>query len=298
MRSGFAKNGEIEIAYETLGDPQHETVIFISGLGSQLVFWSDELCQHFLDRDFHVVRFDNRDVGLSSKTAGDPPSVDEVMAGDGLAPYTLSEMAADTISVLDALGVEAAHIVGNSLGGMIAQTVAIEYPQRTRTLTSVMSAAQPGAAIREDADEIEGQPEEAVEKSLAMDMSDPATYVDVQVEGWRITSGPHFEADYQRAILQRSFDRCYHPAGWSYQMMAARASGDRTAALGQLTMPALVIHGALDPLIPVAAGEATAAAIPGAKFLVIDDMGHNWPRPRWSEIAEAIHQQRAHASAR
>jgi len=310
MKTGIAKNDDIDIAYETLGDPQNETVILIAGLGSQLVYWTDELCQHFLDRDFHVVRFDNRDVGLSSKTAdkisGEPPSMDEVMAGGGpIAPYTLSDMAADTISVLDALEIDAAHVVGNSLGGMIAQTVAIEYPQRTRTLTSIMSAAQPGAAIRDDTGEgeeeisekIEGQSDEAVEKSLAMDMSDPATYVEIQVEGYRATSGPHFDAAYQRAILQRSFERCYHPAGWAYQMMAARDSGDRTAALGRLTMPALVIHGALDPLIPLAAGEATAAAIPGARLLVIDDMGHNWPRPHWSEMAEAIGQLRAVALA-
>lgn len=292
MNSSIAKNGLIEITYETLGDPQNESVIFISGLGSQLVYWTDELCQVFLDRDFHVIRFDNRDVGLSSKTSGEPPSVDEVMAGGGtVAPYTLSDMAADTVCVLDALNIESAHVVGTSLGGMIAQTVAIEYPHRTRTLTSIMSAAQPSAAISEDEDEkIEGQSDEAVEKSLTMDMSDPATYVDLQVEGYRVTSGPHFDADYQRAIIQRSFDRCYHPAGWSYQMMAARASGDRTEALGLLTMPALVIHGALDPLIPQAAGEATAAAIPGARLLVFDDMGHNLPRPRWSEMAKAIRQ--------
>lgn len=300
MKSAIAKNGTIEIAYETLGDPKNESVIFISGLGSQLVYWTDELCQVFLDRDFHVVRFDNRDVGLSSKTVGDPPSVDEVMAGGGPpAPYTLSEMAADTISVLDALDIDAAHVVGTSLGGMIAQTVAIEYPQRTRSLTSIMSAAQPGAAISEDAgEELDGQSDEAVEKSLTMDMSDPATYVELQVEGYRVTSGPHFDADYQRAIIQHSFDRCYHPAGWSYQMMAARASGDRTEALGRLTMPTLVIHGALDPLIPLAAGEATAAAMPGARLLVFDDMGHNLPRPRWIDIAEAIDQNRAAASTR
>lgn len=291
MKSGFAKNGTIEIAYEAVGDPQNETVIFISGLGSQLVYWTDELCQEFLDRNFHVVRFDNRDVGLSSKTAGEPPSVEEVMTGHAQpAPYTLTDMAADTISVLDALNINAAHIVGTSLGGMIAQTVAINHPDRTRTLTSIMSAAKPSAAVAEETDDpIAGQSEEAVNKSLTMDMNDPATYVELQVEGYRATSGPHFDADYQRAIIQRSFERCYHPAGWSYQMMAARASGDRTEALGQLTMPTLVIHGALDPLIPPAAGEATAAAIPGARLLILDDMGHNLPRPRWTEIADAIH---------
>lgn len=291
MKSGFAQNGTIEIAYEALGDPQNETVICISGLGSQLVYWTDELCQEFLDRNFHVIRFDNRDVGLSSKTPGKPPSVEAVMAGDSLpVPYTLTDMAADTISVLDALDIDAAHIVGTSLGGMIAQTVAIEHPARALSLTSIMSAAKPSAAVAENDDEpIQGQSDDAVSKSLTMDMSDPATYVDLQVEGYRATSGPHFDADYQRAIIQRSFDRCYHPAGWSYQMMAARASGDRTEALSQLTTPVLVIHGAVDPLIPPAAGEATAAAIPNARLLIFDDMGHNLPRPRWAEIADAVY---------
>ena len=121
-----------------------------------------------------------------------------------------------------------------------------------------------------------------------MDMSDPNTYVDIQVEGYRVTSGPHFDPVYQRKILQKSFDRCYHPDGWSYQMMAAAASGDRTELLGQLQMPALVIHGGVDPLIPPIGGEATAAAIPNAKLVIYDDMGHNLPRPRWADIADEI----------
>ncbi len=284
MEQRFADNNGIKIAYETLGDPKNETIIFISGLGSQLVYWTDELCQRFIDRDFHIVRFDNRDVGLSSKTPGTPPDMDTLMASENIeAAYTLSDMAADTVSVLDALGVEAAHVVGTSLGGMIAQTVAIEHPHRVRTLTSIMSASSRSAAVSDS-----GESDDAVEASLTMDMSDPETYVDLQVEGYRVTSGPHFDPVYQRDILQRSFDRCYHPDGWSYQMMAVIASGDRTEKLGSLTMPVLVIHGGVDPLILPAAGKATAAAIPGAKFLLIEDMGHNLPRPRWDEIADAI----------
>lgn len=284
ITQGFATHNGIQVAYETLGDPANESVIFISGLGSQLVYWTNPLCQEFLQRGFHVIRFDNRDVGLTSKTPGEPPTVESVMRGDAPpAPYTLSDMAQDTVSVLDALDIEAAHVVGTSLGGMIAQTVAIEHPERVRSLTSIMSAAK-----RSDAVTDERADDEAVEKSLTVDLSDPDSYVDLQVEGYRVTSGPHFDAAYQRDIIQRSFDRCYHPAGWSYQMLAVIASGDRTAKLATLTMPTLVIHGALDPLIPQAAGEATAAAIPNAKLLIIDDMGHNLPRPRWAEIAEAI----------
>lgn len=282
MTLKFADNNGIKIAYETLGDPSHESLILISGLGSQLVYWSDELCQPFIDRRFHIIRFDNRDVGLSHKTPGEPPSVADLMQNpDFQPPYTLSDMAADVMAVLDAAGVEQAHLMGVSLGGMIAQTAAIEHSARVKTLTSIMSAPLAGGAVR-DADD------EAVSASLTMDMSDPDTYVDIQVEGYRVTSGPHFDPVYQRKIVQRSFERCYHPAGWSYQMLAAQASGDRTEKLGRLHMPVLVIHGALDPLIPPAGGEMTAAAIPHAKLIIYDDMGHNLPRPRWGDIAEEV----------
>ena len=282
MNSGFADNSGVKIAYETLGDPNNESIIFISGLGSQLVYWTDELCQVFIDRGFHIIRFDNRDMGLSDKTLGTPPSVEEVLQDPNFqAPYTLSDMADDLVAVLDAVGVGQAHVVGVSLGGMIAQTTAIDHPERTKTVTPIMSAPVPGSSVRDTDDE-------AVSASLTMDMSDPETYVDIQVEGYRVTSGPHFDPVYQRKIIQKSFDRCYHPDGWSYQMLAALASGDRTEKLGRLTMPALVIHGALDPLIPPAGGEATAAAIPNAKLIVYDDMGHNLPRPRWADIADAI----------
>lgn len=284
MISGTAVHDKIKTYYEAVGDPANETIIFISGLGSQLVYWTDELCQVFIDRGFHIVRFDNRDTGWSHKTPGEPPSIAELMAGvDFKAPYTLSDMATDTISVLDDLGIETAHIVGVSLGGMIAQTVAIEHPNRVRSLTSIMSA--PGRTTAVESDETR---DEAVEKSVSVDVNDPDSYVDLQVEGYRVTSGPHFDPVYQREIIQRSFDRCYHPAGWAYQMLAATASGDRTPFLASLTMPTLVIHGALDPLIPPSGGQKTADAIPNAKLLIIDDMGHNLPRPRWAEIADAV----------
>ncbi|MGB1252400.1 MAG: alpha/beta fold hydrolase [Candidatus Promineifilaceae bacterium] len=288
----FADNEGIQIAYETLGSPNNETIIFISGLGSQLVYWTDALCQVFLDRDFHVIRFDSRDMGLSSKTPGQPPSNEVIISGEvPAAPYTLSDMAADTVAVLDAVGVAQAHVVGNSLGGMIAQTVAIEYPERVRSLTSVMSAASRVAALPDDdgsSAEIDEEQVAAREASVTVDVHNPETYVDLQVEGYRVTSGPHFDADYQRGILQQSFDRCYHPNGWAFQMLAAVASGDRTPMLAKLQMPALVIHGALDPLIPPKAGKETADAIPNAKWLLIEEMGHNWPRPCWVQIADAI----------
>lgn len=201
MATQFARNSTTKIAYETLGDPQNETIIFINGLGSQMLFYSDPLCQEFIDRGFHVIRMDNRDVGLSGKTEGTPPDVESLMAqGTVDAPYTLSDMADDVIAVLDAVGVEKAHIAGNSLGGMIAQTVVIDHPERCHSLTSIMSAPSRSSAVPDD-----GERDEAVSASLTMDMSDPNTYVDLQVEGYRVTSGKHFDANYQRDILQRSF---------------------------------------------------------------------------------------------
>ncbi len=289
METKYAYNGDIKIAYETVGDPKNETIIFICGLGSQLVFWTDEFCQPYLDRGFHVIRFDNRDVGLSHKTEGTPPDAASIRNSDLDtpidAPYTLSDMAADTITVLDAAGVDKAHVVGTSLGGTIAQTVAIEHPHRVHTLTSIMSAPSSSTMLSDTEDK---EREEAIAASVTVDVSNPDTYIDLQIEGWRVTSGPHFDAAYQRAIIQRSFERCYHPEGWAFQMMAVATSGGRVEKLKKLTMPALVIHGKLDPLIPTIGGELTADAIPNAKLMIVEDMGHNFPRPRWPEIADAI----------
>ncbi|MEM7336499.1 MAG: alpha/beta hydrolase [Chloroflexota bacterium] len=281
METKYAQNGSTKIAYQTLGDPKNETIILISGLGSQLVYWTDELCQKFIDRGFHIIRFDNRDVGMTSKTSGEPPTVETVLSDPNFkAPYTALDMAADTVAVLDAVGVEQAHIVGTSMGGMIAQTVAIEHPQRVKTLTSIMSASSRADSLSNDDD--------AVSASISVDVSNPDTYVDLQVEGYRVTSGPHFDPVYQRQIIQESFDRCYHPQGWAFQMMAVLASGDRVEKLKQVDIPTLVIHGALDPLITPDRGKETADSIPGARWLLIEDMGHNLPRPRWDEIADAI----------
>ncbi len=274
IRAGTAYNAGTNIYYEVLGRPAHETLILISGLGSQLVYWTDELCQVFVDRNFQVVRFDNRDVGLSSKTSGPAQPVSEILRSEAIdAPYSLSDMAEDTIGILDALEIETAHMMGVSLGGMI----------RVRSLVSIMSAPRPRMAISDDELSVE-----AVRKSLTVDLNNPETYVDLQVEGYRATSGPHFDEAYIRQILQRSFNRCYHPAGWSFQMAAARASGDRIFGLSRLTLPSLIIHGAADPLIPVSSGQATAAAIPNARLMIIEDMGHCLLAPHWALVADAV----------
>ena len=284
IRSGRATSGTAGITYEVLGEQADEPLVLISGLGSQMVYWADELCQVFLERSFQVIRFDNRDVGLSSKTPGTAASVGEVLQGHGgRAPYTLSDMAADTVSILDDLEMASAHVLGVSLGGGIAQTMALEYPQRTDSLISIMSAPRAGMAVLKNP-----ASSDAVSKSLTMDMSDPRTWIDTQIEGWRAISGPHFDERYMRNILQCSFDRCYHPGGWSFQMAAALASGDRVERLSGLDLPTLVIHGAVDPLIPVAAAELTASAIPGARLEIIEDMGHCLLRPHWKRVADSV----------
>jgi len=284
IKTGTTYNADTNIYYEVLGNPVHDTLILISGLGSQLVYWSDELCQVFVDRNFQVVRFDNRDVGLSSKTSGPAQSVSEILRTEEVnAPYSLSDMAADTVGILDALEIETAHMMGVSLGGMIAQTLAIEFPQRVRSLVSIMSAPKPRMAVSDN--EISA---EVVSKSLTLDLSNPETFVDLQVEGYRATSGPHFDEAYIRQIVQCSFNRCYHPSGWSFQMAAAHASGDRLSDLSQLTLPALIIHGAADPLIPLSSGQATAAAIPNAQLMIIEDMGHCLLAPHWALVADAV----------
>ncbi len=280
MKSGIASANGIEIAYERSGDPAQETVLLIAGLGSQLVYWPEQFCQLFVDRGFQILRMDNRDVGLSSKTPGKPPDVAAILRGKGITPpYRLVDMAADAVGLLDALCINAAHMVGVSMGGMIAQAAAIEYPQRVSSLTSIMSCAKPAVGDMDD---------DIVAQSLAMDLTDPETYVDLQVEGYRAISGPHFDEKTIRNMVRRSFERCYHPAGWSYQTLAVLAGGDRTAALGELSVPALIIHGKIDPLILPSMGETTAAAIPGAKMLLIEEMGHDLPRPHWAEIVDAI----------
>ena len=275
----MSANG-IEIAYERSGDPAKETMLLIAGLGSQLVYWPEQFCQLFVDRGFQVLRMDNRDVGLSSKTPGKPPDVAAILRGEALTPaYRLEDMAADAVGLLDALDIKTAHVVGVSMGGMIAQTAAIEYPQRVSSLTSIMSCAKPAVGEMDD---------DIVAQSLAMDLTNPETYVDLQVEGYRAISGPHFDENTTRNMVRRSFERGYHPAGWSYQTLAVAAGGDRTESIGELSVPALIIHGKVDPLILPSMGEATAAAIPGAKMLLIEDMGHDLPRTRWAEIVDAI----------
>jgi pimeloyl-ACP methyl ester carboxylesterase len=285
---GSAQSNGLEIAYEEIGPRGGRPLVLVMGLGVSLVFWEDEFCAMLAERGHRVVRFDNRDVGRSTKLdALGIPNVMEAMTalatGKSIAgPYLLSDMARDTIGLMDALGIERAHVVGASMGGMIAQTMAIEHPQRLRSMTSIMSSTGSPSVPP-------GKPE-AMALLVRPPASDRAAYVDQAVEVWRVIGSPGFPFDEQRVRARAAahFDRGYHPPGIARQLVGVVASGDRTAALRKVSTPSLVIHGVDDPLVPVEGGKATAAAIPGARLLLIEGMGHDMPREAWPRIVDTI----------
>ena len=274
--------GDMEIAYDTLGAAGDPPVLLISGLSGQLISWDEGFCQELVDRGLFVVRFDNRDVGLSTHL--DSPHFDLMATvGAGAAPpYTLADMAADTAGLIMNLGLESVHVVGLSLGGMIGQILAIRYPNLVRSLTSIMSTT--------GNDQV-GQPTEA---ALALLMSAPPStregILERAVLSNRTTGSPRYPTDESevRARAARALDRAYDPPGVARQLAAALTTPDRTDDLRRLDLPALVIHGADDPLIDVSGGRATAEAIRGAELLVIDGMGHELPRPLWATVADRI----------
>ena len=276
--------GEIDIAYHTLGVPGDPPVLLVSGLSGQLISWDEGFCQELVDRGLFVVRFDNRDVGLSTHLDTGPSGADAVsMLGTGAAPpYTLADMAADTAGLIESLGFDSVHVVGVSLGGMIGQLLAIRHPDQVRSLTSIMSTTGSGEV---------GQPTEA---ALALLLSSPPAtreeVLDRAVVGNRTLGSPAYPADESetRERAARAYDRAYDPPGVARQLAAALTTPDRSEDLRRLDLPTLVIHGADDPLIAVDGGRATAAAIPGAELLIIDGMGHELPRPVWPTVAERI----------
>ena len=279
-----AVNG-IEIFYEERGGPGEPAVLLIMGLGAQMTVWPDEFIDDLVARGFRVVWFDNRDVGLSTKLTGTarPNEVlSAVLAGEPVpdVPYTLSDMAADGIGLLDQLGVERAHIAGVSMGGMIVQTMAIEFPERIASLTSVMSSTgdpRSGAATPE-----------AREALLAPPPLDREGYIEASTRAEVWASKRYVDHDAMRARAAADYDRSFYPQGALRQLAAIYASGDRTERLRALDVSTLVIHGRDDTLITPSGGEATAAAITGSKYLLLADMGHDLPPPLWPVLAEAI----------
>jgi pimeloyl-ACP methyl ester carboxylesterase len=279
-----ARVNGIELAYETFGDPADETILLIMGLGVQMLGWDEEFCRMLAGRGFQVVRFDNRDVGRSTKIEGGPrPDVMAAVAGDGSsASYLLDDMADDCAGLLDELGVDGAHVVGASQGGMIAQTVAIRHPRRVLSLVSIMSTT---------GERVVGQPHpEAIPALLTRPPAGRDGFIDFVVGAWKVIGSPGFPADESalRARAGASYDRGIFPDGTARQLVAIIASGDRTEALQQLDLPATVIHGTSDILVDVSGGRATAAAIPGARLELIEGMGHDLPRQLWPRFVELI----------
>lgn len=275
----------IELEYATHGNPADPTLLLVCGYTSQIDGWDPGLAEAFVAQGLHVVRFDNRDVGLSSKLDGvvDPMAVlQAAIAGEPIpdVPYTLSEMAADGMGLLDHLGIERAHIAGMSMGGMIVQTMAIEHPGRVISLTSVMSTTGEPSV---------GQAaEEAREALLAAPPTDRAGYIEASSRYAVWASKRHLDLNAMKERAARDFDRSFFPVGSTRQLAAIYASGQRTESLQQLDVPTLVIHGRDDTLITPSGGEATAAAIAGSQYLLLADMGHDMPPPLWPVFAEAI----------
>jgi pimeloyl-ACP methyl ester carboxylesterase len=293
MAEQSARVGDIEIAYETFGDQSKPAILLVMGLATQMIAWHDDFCAELADRGFHVIRFDNRDVGRSSAMRDVPvPTLRQlVLRSKKAAGYTLSDMAGDAVGLLDHLGIERAHVVGVSMGGMIAQTIAIEHPERVLSLCSIMSNT--GARWS-------GQPKLATYRVLlGTPPQDRDKFVEHVVTMYRVIGSPDFDRDEDdlRDIAGRSYDRGRNPAGSGRQLAAIIASGDRTSRLGSVNVPTVVIHGTKDRLVSPSGGRATAKAIPGARLVKIEGMGHDLPRAAWPRIIGAIAENAARAGA-
>jgi len=273
----------IELAYERFGDPAAPPALLIMGGGAQMIWWPEEFCAELVARGVQAIRFDSRDAGLSTHFAQAPlPDLKAALAGDfSTVSYTLSDMAADSVGLLDALGIESAHIVGASLGGMIAQTMAIEYPDRVRSLTSMMSTTGNRSV---------GQPDYSAFANLGAPPDDRQGFIDWQVRSLRAVGSPRFTFDEARIadLAGRSLDRGDDRIGMLRQAVAAVATGDRTDHLKALQVPTLIIHGDSDRMCDVSGGRATAVAIPGAELVIFEGMGHGLPRELWPEMALRI----------
>jgi pimeloyl-ACP methyl ester carboxylesterase len=284
MAEQLAEANGIQIAYETFGDPADPPLLLVMGLASQMILWDEELCGMFVERGFHVIRFDNRDVGHSSHVrGGGKPRVLRAMAGITRNPhYTLDHLADDAFGLLDQLEIEGAHVAGASMGGMIAQTMAIRRPERVLSLASIMSTTGNRRV---------GMPRlRALGLLLRKAPRDRDSYVEYVAGIFKVIGSPGYDRDetWIRKLAGESFDRGVDRAGPGRQLVAIQASGDRTRALAGVRCPTVVIHGTDDPLIPVRAGRATARAIPGAELIEIEGMGHDLPPELWPRIADAV----------
>ncbi|MGN6814822.1 MAG: alpha/beta fold hydrolase [Solirubrobacterales bacterium] len=280
----MASANGIELCYQEMGDPEGEPLLLVMGLATQMIAWDEEFCAMLAERGFRVVRFDNRDIGRSTRfsAAGVPGKLDTFVGRRGTAPSLLRDMASDTVGLMDHLGIESAHLVGASMGGMIVQSAAIERPERIRSLTSIMSTTGSRRV---------GHPSY---KTFGLLLGKPPREREAAIERvvktFRVIGSPGypFEEERVREIAGCSFDRGHSEAGIARQLHAITASGDRTPGLAQLHLPALVIHGKSDILVNPSGGRATAKAIPGARLKMIDGMGHDLPRPLWPTFVDEI----------
>lgn len=282
------KAGDIELAVQEFGEPDRPAIVLIMGLGMQMISWPEAFCRVLADKGYRVIRFDNRDAGLSHKVAGvRAPGALKMLLASKLGirlpvPYQLRELADDTVALMDALEIETAHIVGASMGGMIAQLVAAHYPERVLTLTSIMSTSgnpklpQPSPKV--------------LMRLIAKAAHDEATYLEGAMQTWRVIGSPGYRPDDAelRARLLAAYRRSYYPAGTARQMAAISACGSRVDALKTIVAPTLVIHGKADPLVPVSGGIDTAKHIPNARLELIDGMGHDLPAPLLADFAGMI----------
>jgi pimeloyl-ACP methyl ester carboxylesterase len=273
----------IEVEYETFGDSDGIPILLIAGLGVQMLTWDDGFCELLVSRGFRVIRFDNRDAGLSTwMDAAGPPDVAAALSGNANPAYRLDDMAADASGLLDALGIPAAHVVGSSMGGFIAQLVAINHPDHVLSLTSIMSGPSGDDEVQPTA-----------EGSAVLLVNAPSTREERIAQAIWIRSVLKGSLDpwnesFELARVSRSIDRAYNPNGTARQLIAILAARSRRESLGSVKVPTLVIHGVEDILIPVENGRIVAAAVPGARLIEIEGMGHDLPERVWPQVVDAI----------
>ena len=294
MDERFCKVGDVELCYEPFGDPDRPALLLVMGLGTQMIGWHSDFCSELAERGFYVIRYDNRDVGRSTHLADAPaPRPREILTRRIRRPaYLLQDMADDGIGLLNELGIERAHVVGASMGGMIAQTMAARHAERVLSLVSIMSST---------GSRWSGQPAPRI---LPVFLQKPAptkeAYAERIVTLFKLVGSPAFERDDDelRELATTSWERGVDPAGFARQLGAIIASGHRARDLKTIRAPTLVIHGKADKLVRPSGGRATARAIPDARLDLIDGMGHDLPRGVWPRILDGIGQTAARAADR
>jgi len=285
--------GGITLCHEGFGDPSNDPILLIMGLGTQMVAWREDFCERLASRGFHVIRFDNRDVGRSTHVGGAPASLPQLVTrrlpDDA---YSLEDMAGDTLRLTDRLGLGPVHLVGASMGGMIGQVMAARHPEATRSLASIMSNT--GSRWT-------GQPAlGAYRYFLAEAPEEREAFIEHILRLFRVVGSREdmFDEDYVRDVTGRSFDRDHDSVAVGRQLGAVLKTGNRDAMLRSITAPTLVIHGTEDKLVRPSGGKATAKAIPGARLMMVDGMGHDLPRAAWPQIIDAIAENAARAGSR